>query len=928
MGKTSAAWALLATASALVAPPARGAWPPPMPRQLVLTVRETAGVARQGEVVRSGVPLPRALGIADPATLTIVDAEGRPVPADFRALARWRAARDDVAQPIQWLLVTFPATVGASGSAVYRLVTDGSAGPNPVPPLRLAVDRQGDRVTVDTGAARFVLGGDSGALFDDVVAGYGQSLLGDSRLSAVVEGGERGHPATRAVRVEHAGPLSAVVVVEGAYDMPAVGGGGLGSFRRYVFSAGSPVVVVRHAVAWEGDRCGAGTLACGGAPNAVRVERLRDTLRLTAPRPLTVTAIGARAAAALEGTAAAGATAHVRQRLRADRHRPPAFEVAVPGADGGGGKADGALLAVAGARSALAVALDHMHRYEPQALRLLADGSLAVDLADGPAWLGSRQGLFATFAVGAFPEPVPRQQLERQVWAPLNHPLRAWPQAEWFAASEAVEEFPAGALPPDLADYDSLVAGVLERTREGIDRAGLTGLATFGSYPRLWGNALYADELDCGGGDPTPAETWDDAYWCGVWTDYHGTTATAVVRALRTGEVEWLDEIAFPGALRMLHTQVFQCAPGDPTFYCGQAPAGYGGFRADFNSSHQYFENLILYAWLAGDETVARTLARGAASMRGFLCPARGGDPPGPTCAADDPPADPWAGLSGRVASQFAAVFRFVGLAGDDATFLDDWTANAARALTLAYAAPEREGRRLGLIAPTGNGSFDFVEAPGSYWSEQLWMASLYDANVLHRLGVDSGDAPLGAPPVPPSAAVASWARTLEAASRATPWSTGGAAGPWPNQLRFTWSGDRIGGRLDALATEELDGDGDGVPCEICDDDGGACRDLCLYETGKAPLGATLLRAADSTGDPRLAALGEDLTRHALAAALADLQPLNKLTGEYLARLHAAVARLAARRPAPGLRFITPPPCRAGGSLAGGALTAGSCTGE
>ena len=41
--------------------------------------------------------------------------------------------------------------------------------------------------------------------------------------------------------------------------------------------------------------------------------------------------------------------------------------------------------------------------------------------------------------------------------------------------------------------------------------------------------------------------------------------------------------------------------PDDKWFYCGQAPTGYNAYRADFNSSHAYFENLFLYYWLTGD---------------------------------------------------------------------------------------------------------------------------------------------------------------------------------------------------------------------------------------------------------------------------------------------------------------------------------------
>ena len=388
-------------------------------------MRETAGIARSGEVVRSGVPLPRSLDMRDPNVLTLVDAAGIPVPAEFQVLARWGAGRDADA-PIQWLLVTFPASVAANGSATYRLVTDGSAGPNPVPAVAVNVTQTGNQITVDTGAATFRLGVNPGALFDEIRLANGTRLVSGSALTARVNSTDVAHPTTRRVALEHVGPLTAIVVVEGAYDLPPVGGGGLGSRRRYVFTAGSP-------------------------------------------------------------------TAIVRQRLRARRTDPPAFEVKVAGTTMSGSQADGGVLAVSGASGALALALNHMHRYEPQALRLLADGRLAVDMADDQVWLGARQGLFATLAVSALADNPSRADLNRLVWAPLNRPLRAWPEPAWFAASEAVDEIPAGPLPTDLADYDTLVSSVLITTLQKVDEKGLPGLMTFGVYPRYWGIPFYGD---------------------------------------------------------------------------------------------------------------------------------------------------------------------------------------------------------------------------------------------------------------------------------------------------------------------------------------------------------------------------------------------------------------------------------------------------
>src|SRR5439155_20741493 len=118
--------------------------------------------------------------------------------------------------------------------------------------------------------------------------------------------------------------------------------------------------------------------------------------------------------------------------------------------------------------------------------RVLADGSMATDVGNDTVWIGSRQAMFATMAVAVMPAISGRSELDRAVWAPLNHPLRAWPDAAWFAASDAVSEVPVGVLPSALADYDTAVSAVLSTTMKRIDDIGTYGLMTYGSFPRLW----------------------------------------------------------------------------------------------------------------------------------------------------------------------------------------------------------------------------------------------------------------------------------------------------------------------------------------------------------------------------------------------------------------------------------------------------------
>lgn len=809
--------------------------PAPAPR-VPLTVRETAGVARSGEVLSTGIPLPRSLGVRDTKWLAVVDPSGRPVPADFRLLARWNAGLEDRDAPIQWALVSFPATVGAKQSAVYSLSVDGTV-TNPPPPAPLTLKQTGDRIVVDTGAAVFSLSG--GTLFDEVRAGD-HALITGSEMSLTTREKAARHSAARKVRIEHAGPLSAVVVVEGAYDLPPVGKGGVGSLRRYAFTAGSPTAIVRQAVAWEGSLGCPGCVATeDGKPNGLRLERVRDTLDLSlGDGERTATVVGAFKAAALAGPG----PAWVRQTQRPDRHARLRFEAAAGSRKAQGDKADGGLLAVSGPAGSVAVALNHLHRYEPQALRLLEDGRLAIDLAEGPAWLANHQGMFATFAVSALPPRPERSDLDRLVWAPLNRPLRAWPEAAWFARSDAVGEFPVGPLPKGLAAYDKLVRGVLEHTVEEVDAQGIAGLMTFGVFPRYWGGKDDAD-LRCKD-DPSP-ESWDDIFWCGAWTDYHNTLSTVPIWAMRTGEVEWLDELAAPGALRTLHTQILQCAPDDSWFYCGQAPTGYGAYRADFNSSHAYFDNLFLYYWLTGDSTVVETLRRGGENMRRHMC----GKPP---CTAADPPDR--ASFTGRVAGQWLAAFRFLGLASGDPAFLDDWRTGLARAVTHQYVEAERNGRRYGF---TGKGRV----GESSYQAGPMWLTGMYDAEGLYRLMRDTGDAPIGEPPVKPSEVLVALARGIaEFESR-----------EWPRHLDVTFRGARRGGQL-VEATS---------------------KDRPLYGPEKSAQVALLVRAAQISGDRELLAAGRELVDVTLAGSMKEQAPLGKLQGQYLTRLHAAVARLA-----------------------------------
>jgi hypothetical protein len=217
------------------------------------------------------------------------------------------------------------------------------------------------------------------------------------------------------------------------------------------------------------------------------------------------------------------------------------------------------------------------------------------------------------------------------------------------------------------------------------------------------------------------------------------------------------------------------------------------------------------------------------------------------------------------VAGQWLAVFRFLGLASDDASFLEDWRSGLARAVTQQYAEVERDGRRYGFLGDKDLGG------PGPHQTGPLWMNGFYDAENLYRWQLDTGDAPLGDPPVRPSAVLAAVAHTL---ADLVPNAGGKRAGlrePWPQRLTYDWNGARIGGRLGALSGEGRN----------------------LFGPEKAGMAALLVREGQDTGDRELLSAGRDMVLYVLGAAREEQVPLGKLQGQYLTRLHAAVARLS-----------------------------------
>lgn len=922
-----------------------------------MTLNETSGIARTAEVVSSGVPIPRGLNINSTAPFAVVDALDVATPAVFEVLGRWDAPLSNTAAPIQWLLVTFVADAPANTSTSYKLITNGAVvNPAPTSPITTTTVTSGpdiQQVIVSTGVATFRIGLNANQLFDAIEVGATSLLASSDMTIEVLDEDQMGsqtfaHSSVDEITIERENALQTVVVVRGRYAMPDRGdspAGPIATERRYVFHAGSPTALVRQSISWWGSYCDLQNewpyIECDfngtsyDTINGVRIENARITM---VPSSATANVVArASSTGATRSEVFSGSPFDIEQQRRMDRFTTRSYVMTTPLAGPENGEAaDRALMATVGANHSLAVSFERMELLEPQALRVLADGSLVIDLIADGTWVSGRQGLFTEFAVTALENAVTaptEANLDRLLWAPRNQPLRPWPSALWFAASNAVDPFPWTALQGNLAQYDTIMDRLMTNTRNNIHFKGLFGMMTYGLYPRYWADSVRTDELDCP--DPTPAYDWDNAFWCGSWTDYHNTVAAVPTWVMRSGETHWLDELAFPGAKRMLYTQVMQCSDSDGWFYCGQAPAGYGAYRTDFNSSHAYWDNLILYYWLTGDRSVIRKLLGGADDMRDFLCATRPASP----CGPEETIQDYWAQLTGRSTAQWNRAFRFLGLASDQAGYLEDWHSGMQRALTQHYVEQQwsDDMQNYGFMLPGDQGAFPYFcppwRDPGNpgdnpdrrYWTDQLWMSSLYDIQNTYRLKQDSGDLAVGVPAINPSQVVAATARSLTRFAATVAGAAGDPNGDWPNLMWLLYDeSNRIGGIASAPCSTAHPADN--FPCinrfppnspsdppanptAPCVEFANVGGDPLLYDTGKSILSGNLVRGGLIAEDTTVIDMGRTMTEYALDVIWFNLDgqgggtttigspygmALGKLMGEYSNQIHSAVALLAA----------------------------------
>lgn len=819
-----------------------------------LTVKEQDGISRSSEMVHNGIPIAKTENIKSTSGLIITDSTGTQIPATFEVLSRWNGDPSDIDKEIQWLLVSFPASVGANQTATFYL-KDGTQQPVAGP---IFLSQDASAITVDTGPAEFVISKTSLSLFNSISLNGTTLLSGSGGATSTIDTQSTASAiAPTLVEVERNNDNYACVKVEGKYGNTAVGTMNpepLYYRIRYEFYAGSPTAVITHKFYWPGSS-GEGSYP----PEKITVNSVINSLPAMAG--LSSAEVYANATTYRTGALSSG-SAKVEQK-RKTLFTDSSSAVVTHGADTSNTTfATRPMLLAKNTNGTVAVSLDHMHRFEPQALEVTSEGVIKVSPLSEPQYFAWSQGTWSRFSVSALPAGVSYSDTLASNFAPLNSRLFAFPSSSYISTTKVFGNIPtigSGALSTTFIDKINDVADYSLSYMEAQKYQGLMTWGDIARYP----------------GEEGSASTWDKIYSGASLTDYHSASTNYIYNYLYTSDTKWLYDISFNAARRMLHTQIIQPDDTKSSAKMGWGFSGYGCYRNDQNSSHSYFENLYAYYYLTGDKEVIDIVSKGGSTKKWWYTRIGGG-----TLAASNVYPVDFISYSDRVAIQSASIFNFLGHTYDS-SYLDDFKAIFDHMFTTENVLLSNgDGKEYGFI--TGKEPFD-----GTVSASQIWMDAIYPLHYLHILYNEVGDIQLGDDNILISRFLRAMMNSTREYYAKTP-GDGTWGGTWANALNITYSGERIGGAIQSATL--ITG-----------------TDQYVYGTGKGPIAAEMMNTGRLLNDTDMIQFGKTGIEAVMGLTdftSAQTKPFAKEHGIFFTRLHGGVGNYySAQMPQSGKRY-------------------------
>jgi hypothetical protein len=532
---------------------------PPGPRTKIapLRVRNDRARARRDELAWSSIALPRAAALTSVQDLVVIGPRAGRVQAQLVPLARWGSTVSDAAAPIKWLGVALKADVAANADTEYSLERIEGAKPA-VDPLDAVVSRQGDRVTIATGRATFVLDATRPDLFASIDLGDGNlyDAAAPQRGPVVVDADGVALPARvdaeGGFAIEESGPVMVVVRAAGHFARQRTGSAcasDLAYTARLTFVRGAAHVGVELDLRNE---CGEGLQPSGDPPwwsESYAISRASWVVPLMLGAATRASAVSERGVVASTGPAEARI-----EQLVGDVQSPGWRRAAITAAGAPPIAAPAfnqALVALGNERATAAIAMPWMRFREPQALGA-AGGALHIDFVSRPVAIGEAQARWGMAQIrlrrGAIDDAAlaaerddATDSLERGllVSAPSSHTNLALVKARLPERKEGAR----------LARYTSV-----------IERVHADTMATWAptkKYGLGWPDTLDRDQYN------VERASAHDAV---VGSNYWSASSSELVEYLRSGDPKWVWDFAFPLELTFLNAVLYNTGTRTPTF--------------------------------------------------------------------------------------------------------------------------------------------------------------------------------------------------------------------------------------------------------------------------------------------------------------------------------------------------------------------------
>ncbi len=583
--------------------------------EVALTVSETAGTARKGGTVTSGVPFARG-AVKDVKKLS-VSAGGKVLPAQFTGLARW----DDGS--VRWALMDTQVSLPAGGKA--KLVVRGD-GKNPAPASPVKVSDGKEKITISTGPLELAVDKKKFNLFSSVKID-GKQLVTSAGRGLVLykaDGGPVPAGAPAEVKVEAAGPMRATVMLRGKF--PGVHGGMLGYTARVYAFAGRKFVKLR---VWLENRGAHGYTNHKNKPPSRPEWYAFDGVALELGL-----ALGGEVGAECEGVKAGG-------KFRVLQTCAPGFtwkDLGYSITGGGkelkkGARTDGAVT-LSGDGGKLVAAVRHFWQNYEKAIEL--DGSKLK------LWLWPREGQYPrAFSGHGYPgyarkmmQPLRKKGLYNlagsvhkghemildfsgrraaESSAELSRPLFALASARHYASTEAA---PGLFAPPEVRtpeeDCNEKLDAWVRMTGSVADPAQASGLRRARRGPGLWYGWMDFGDL------AVPGKGAVSLHYDWPWVALVGAMRTGDVRFMRLAEEmtrhrvevdqQWSDSAAAYPAYRGFQRAGYSFAH----FHCARFTRN--GPGADTT----WLPGVVLYYMLTGDAKARECLERSSKALARF----------------------------------------------------------------------------------------------------------------------------------------------------------------------------------------------------------------------------------------------------------------------------------------------------------------------